>query len=166
MQMIQLKYDKMTDAQKKEFDAKADAFVSKTFDDVILVHVDYGSNVQTFERQMATYWKSIPAESIPIDVYLITERGDRIPPAKYISPQNGSYSFELIFPRMKSNEPFVHDGDKSLSVQFTHPAVGTQSTAGGSPLTNLSPTLTSFGEERVLIQYKVDKMTLNGKPSY
>jgi len=166
LQMIQLKYDKMTDAQKKDFDAKAEAFITKTYEDVILVHVDYGSNVQTFERQMATYWKSIPPESIPIDVYLISERGDRIPPVRYISPQNGSYSFELIFPRMKSNEPIIHAGDKSVSIQFTHPAVGTQSTSGGDPLSNLSPTLTSFGEERVLIQYKPDKMQVGGKPSY
>lgn len=166
IQMIQLKYEKMTDAQKKDFDAKADAFVNKTYDDVILVHVDYGSNVQTFERQMATYWKSIPAESIPIDVYLINERGDRIPPARFISPQNGTYSFELVFPRLKSNEPIVRDSDKSMSVQFTHPAVGTQDTSGGDPLNSLHPTLTAFGQERVLVQYKVDKMGLNGKPSF
>jgi hypothetical protein len=115
---------------------------------------------------MATYWKSIPPESIPIDLYLINERGDRIVPVKFVSPQNANYSFDLYFPRMKSNEPIIHDGDKTVSVQFTHPAVGTQDTSGGSPLTSLSPTLTAFGEERVLVQYKLDKMTVGGKPSF
>jgi hypothetical protein len=166
MQMINLKYDKMTDAQKKDFDTKAEEFVNRSYADVIDVHVDYGSNIQAFERQMATYWKSIPAESIPIDVYLINERGDRIVPVRFISPQNGSYSFDLFFPRLKSNEPIIRDSDKSMSVQFTHPPVGTQDTSGGSPLTSLHPTLTAFGEERVLVQYKVDKMVLGGKPSY
>jgi hypothetical protein len=166
LQQIQLKYDQMADAQKKEFDARAEALLGKTYDDVILVHVDYGSNVQTFERQMATYWKSIPPESIPIDLYLINERGDRVAPTRFVSPQNANYSFDLYFPRMKSNEPFIRDSDKALSVQFTHPPVGTQSTAGGDPLTNLSPTLTAFGEERVLVQYKVDKMMIKGKLSY
>jgi len=166
LQQIQQKYDKMTDAQKKEFDAKAEAFISRTYDDVIVVHVEYGSNVQTFERQMATYWKSIPPESLPIDVYLINERGDRVVPTRYVSAQNANYAFDLVFPRMKSNEPIIRDGDKSVSIQFTHPAVGTQSTAGGDPLTNLSPTLTAFGEERVLVQYKLDKMAIKGKASY
>jgi hypothetical protein len=166
LQQIQMKYEKMPDAQKKDFDTRAEALLSKTYDDVILVHVEYGSNVQAFERQMATYWKSIPPESIPIDLYLINERGDRIAPARFVSPQNANYAFDLYFPRTKSNEPIIHEGDKSLSIQFTHPAVGTQSTAGGDPLTNLSPTLTAFGEERVLVQYKLGKMMINGKLSY
>jgi hypothetical protein len=160
-------YSKMTDAQKKDFDAKAKAFIDNSYDDVILVHVDYGSNVQAYERDMAIYWKSIREDSVPVDFYLINERGDRVSPARFVSPKNGSYSFELFFPRLKNNEPVVHDSDKSLGIQFVHPAVGKQPVTGTNPATT-APTSASdsFGRERVLIQFKVDKMMVNGKPSY
>jgi hypothetical protein len=165
-QQIQQHYDKMTDAQKKEFDSSAQEFISRTYPDVIFVHVDYGSNIQTFERQMAVYFKSIRPESVPVDFYLINERGERESPAKFVSPPNGSYAFEMLFPRLKASEPFVHDGDKSLSIQFINPAVGTQSANGGDPVTTLDPSLTPFNRERVLIQFKLDKMMVNGKLSY
>jgi hypothetical protein len=160
MSEIQTKYDTMDEAHKKAFDAQAQSILGRTYDDVILVHVEYGSNNQVFERQMATYWKSIRPESVPEDFYLINERGDRVAPARFMSPAAGVYAFELIFPRLKSNEPFIRDGDKNLELQFINPAVGIQST--GSSSTSVA----SFGRERVLAQYKVDKMTLNGKLSY
>jgi hypothetical protein len=155
---INAKYDSMDAAHKKAFDTQAQAMLDKTFDDVILVHVEYGSTSQVFERDMATYWKSIRPDSIPVDFYLINERGDRIAPVKFFSPSAGTYAFELIFPRMKNNEPFVHNGDKDLEVQFVNPAVGSQ-TANAS---SVAP----FGRERVLAQYKVDKMTVDGKLTY
>src|SRR5580693_4334742 len=71
---ISNKYDSMDEAHKKVFDAQTQAMLAKTFDDVILVHVEYASNSQIFERDMATYWKSIRPDSIPEDFYLINER--------------------------------------------------------------------------------------------
>jgi hypothetical protein len=161
---IDQKYDKMTDAQKKEFDAKAAAMLTRNYDDVILIHVTFGSNLQAFERDMATYWKTIPPEAPPIDMYLITERGERIVPVRFSSSQSGAYSFDLIFPRMKNREPIVHDGDKTLSLQFTHPAIGNQTQTNTTNPTN--PSMDVFGEERVLIQFKLDKMVVNGKANY
>jgi len=165
-QQIQV-YGKLTDAQKKEFDAKAEALFNAAYDDVILVHVDYGSNVQTFEREMAVYWKNIREDSVPVDFYLINERGDRVAPARFVSPKNGTYAFDLIFPRLKNNEPVVHEGDKQLQIQFINPAVGTQTQAsGGGSATSLDPSIGVFGRERVLIQFKLDKMVVNGKLSF
>jgi hypothetical protein len=152
-------YSKLTDEQKKEFDAKADAFFKQTYDDVILVHVEYGSNVQTFERDMATYFKNIREDSVPVDFYLITEKGDRISPVRFVSPKNGSYAFELYFPRMKNNEPVIRQGDKNMSIQFVSPAVG-------ATASSLDSSIGTFGREQVLIQFKLDKMMINGKPSF
>ncbi len=161
---INNKYDKMTDAQKKDFDAKAEGLLNRNYDDVIWLHVTYGSNLQSFERDMATYWKNIPPDAPPIDLYLITERGDRVLPVKFSSPANGSYSFDVIFPRMRNNEPVVRAGDKEFSLQFTHPAIGNQTQRN---TTNPSdPSMDVFGEERVLIQFKLDKMMISGKPSF
>jgi hypothetical protein len=164
LSQINQKYDKMTAAEKKEFDAKAETFLNGNYDDVIRVHVTFGSNLQSFEREMAIYWKSIPPEAPPVDMYLITEKGDRVPPVRINSPQNGAYSFDLIFPRMKNREPIVHDGDKALSLQFTHPAIGNQTQTITTNPSN--PSMDVFGEERVLIQFKLDKMVVNGKASY
>jgi hypothetical protein len=161
---IDQKYDKMTDAQRQDFDAKASAMLDRNYSDVILVHVAFGSNLQSFEREMATYWKTIPPEAPPVDMYLITENGDRVPPIRFNSPANGAYYFDLIFPRVKNREPIVHDSDKILSLQFTHPAIGNQTQ---KITTNPSdPSIDVFGEERVLIQFKLDKMLVNGKASY
>jgi hypothetical protein len=166
LQQIGNKYDKMSDAQKKSFDAQADSILGKTYDDVILVHVEYGSNVTPFERQMATYWKSIRPDSVPEDFYLINERGDRVAPVKFLSPPGGVYAFELIFPRLKDNEPFVRDADKNLSLQFLNPAVGIQSAVDPGANSQNDAAVGTFGRERVLAQYKVDKMMLNGKLLY
>jgi hypothetical protein len=58
----------------------------------------------------------------------------------------------------------VREGDKTLSIQFTHPAVGLQTQTN---TTNPSgPSMDIFGEERVLIQFKLDKMAIAGKPSF
>jgi hypothetical protein len=164
MSQINQKYDKMTDAQKKDFDAKAESILNRNYDDVIWIHVTYGSNLQAFERDMATYWKTVPPEAPPVDMYLITEKGDRVPPIRINSPQNGAYYFDLIFPRMKNREPIVQNSDKMLSLQFTHPAIGNQTQRN---TTNpVDPSMDVFGEERVLIQFKLDKMVVNGKASY
>jgi len=164
LSQINNKYDKMTDSQKKDFDTKAEALLSRSYDDVIWIHISYGSNLQSFERDMATYWKSIPPDGPPIDLYLINERGERVPPTRINSPQNGSYTFDLIFPRMKNHEPLVRDGDKELSLQFTHPAIGNQTQRNTTNPTD--PSIDVFGEERVLIEFKLDKMMINGKASY
>lgn len=153
-------YSKLTDEEKKAFDAKAETYFNNSYDDVILVHVDYGSNVQTFERDMAVYWKNIREDSVPVDFYLINERGDRVSPARFVSPKNGSYAFDLIFPRLKNNEPVIRDSDKQFSIQFVNPAVGNQNSA------SLDPSIAVFGRERVLVQFRVDKMIFHGKPSF
>lgn len=155
---INAKYDSMDAEHKKAFDAQTEPFLGRTYDDVILVHVEYGSTSQVFVRDMATYWKSIRPDSIPVDFYLINERGDRVSPVKFLSPSAGTYAFELIFPRLKNNEPIVRDGDKNLEVQFVNPAVGSQTATA----TSVAP----FGRERVLAQYKVDKMKVDGKLTY
>jgi hypothetical protein len=156
------KYDKMDDAHKKSFDQQAQSFLDRSFDDVILIHVEYGSTVQTFERQLAEYWQSIREDTIPTDTFLINQKGDHIAPIRFISPKNGEYSFELYFPRMKSGEPIVQDGDKSFSIEFPYPAVGSQQSGGNAQGGGAIATL---GKGRVLAEFKVEKMTWKGKPS-
>jgi hypothetical protein len=124
----------MSAKEKKSFDETAAQIINRQYADTILVHVIYSSNVQTFERQLAEYWQSITQDSIKDKVYLITERGDRIPPSRFVSSRTGAYEFELNFPRTVNGEPLIHPTDKEFSIQFTNPAVGnSQNTGSRSP---------------------------------
>jgi hypothetical protein len=168
-------YDKMDAEHKKAFDAQTQALLEATYSDVIDVRVSYGSAQQFLERQLAVYWKSIPADSLPVDVYLINEKGDHISPVKFSSPATAEYAFDLYFPRMQNNEPIIRDTDKSFSVQFPHPAVGSQKTGQNIPSdptnpnaagTAGNPSSPSLGKERVLVTYQLNKMMIGGKPAY
>lgn len=121
----------MTPNEKKLFDDRAAQILNRRYDDVIVVHVIYSSNIQAFERDLATYWQGVTQDAIKDKVYLITERGERISPNRFESSRTGTYEFELNFPRAVNGEPLIHPGDKEFSIQFTNPAVGT-SAPGGS----------------------------------
>ncbi len=124
----------MSASEKKSFDEKAAQIINRRYDDSIVVHVLYSSNIQAFERDLATYWQSLTQDSIKDRVYLITERGDRIAPNRFVSSRTGSYEFELNFPRTVNGEPLIHPDDKEFSIQFTNPPVGdTQSTGSRAP---------------------------------
>jgi hypothetical protein len=126
-------YDTFTESEKKAFDAQAIPFLNRKYNDVINVHVVYSSNIQEFERELAVYWQNIRQESVPTDFYLITERGDRIAPIRYVAPKTGAYEFDLSFPRLLNGEPVIHEGDKAFSIQFVNPAVGAGSPNGSTP---------------------------------
>ncbi len=120
---IKQRYEKMSEAEKKQFDASAEAALNKEYASEIWVHVDYSSNLQNFERALAEYWQSIAEHSIPIDVFIITQRGDHVAPVRFISPKSGALQFELVFPRMFNNEPTIRDDDKTFTIQFPHPQI-------------------------------------------
>jgi hypothetical protein len=168
-------YDKMDTERKKAFDAQLQPLLDATYQDVIDVRVSYGSAQQVLERQLATYWKSIPADSLPMDVFLINEKGDHISPAKFISGKGAEYSFDLLFPRMQNNEPVIRATDKTFSVQFPHPAIGSQKTGQNIPSDPSNPNAAgtagrpdspSLGKERVLVTYQLNKMMVGGKPAF
>ena len=124
----------MSPSEKKSFDERAAQIINRRYDDSILVHVIYSSNIQAFERDLATYWQSLTQDSIKDKVYLITERGERIPPSRFVSSRTGAYEFELNFPRTVNGEPLIHPNDKEFSIQFTNPPVGnSQNTGSRSP---------------------------------
>ena len=168
-------YDKLDADHKKAFDAQMQQLLDATYQDVIDVRVSYGSAQQYLERQLAVYWKAIPADSLPVDVYLINEKGDHIPPVKFVSPKTAEYSFDLYFPRMQNNEPVIRATDKSFSVQFPHPAIGSQKTGSAVPTDpnnpnavgqTSNPSSPTMGRERVLVTYQLNKMIIGGKAAF
>jgi hypothetical protein len=148
MQQIQQNYDKLDADKKKKFDDATAAFLARTYDDVIAFHITYDASNQNLLRALATYWQSVPEESIPTDLYMINEHGDRIEPVHFSSPRNGGNTMDILFPRMKNNEPLIKPTDKNLSLQLPHPAV------------------VDLPAQRALIGFRLDKMTINGKVSF
>ena len=86
--------------------------------------------------------------SIPLTVFLINERAERILPVRFESPKSGAYEFDLYFPRTVNNEPIVRPGDKNLELQFPHPSIG------------------RLRGDRALIEFKIDKMVWEGRADY
>ena len=157
-------YEKMDDAHKKAFDASAENFLGRSFDDVILIHVEYGSGGRVFQDQLLACWKNVSEDNIRLKVALINQRGDRIPPVKFESLKNADRSFELYFPRMKNGEPIIQENDKEFSIEFRNPAVGAQDSLAqpGMAIANMP----SGAGERVLAEFKLEKMIWKGKPSF
>jgi hypothetical protein len=136
-------YDSFTESEKKAFDAQSIPFLNRVYSDVIVVHVLFSSNVQAFERQLAEHWQNIRTDAIPDEVFLINERGNRVPPVRFTAPRGGAYEFDLAFPRTLNGDAVIHEGDKTFQIEFINPAVGTQATR--TPESNGSPATVSAG---------------------
>jgi hypothetical protein len=147
--LIANQYD-LADPEKKEAMRKqTEGFLNRSYDDVIVVHVTYGSNVPEYDRDLATFWQTRYAEgTVPQDAFLNGSKGQKVAPVRMVSPKGGAQEFELIFPRMVEGKPLLEPGDKTISVEFVSPAVG------------------GVNSSRVFIEFKVDKMALNGQLIY
>ena len=153
---IQNKYDKMKPEDKKNLDASTDRYLAGKYEDVIVVHVLYGSNVQAYERELMRYWKSFPKGTVPQEAALTTSTGVKVQPLQFISPPGAALEFELIFPRMVNGEPLITPAVKSFSVEFRHPNVGNLETE------QLGGNVSVEKYARVSVEFKTEKMLLNG----
>lgn len=161
-------YDKLEPPQQKEMERQTEGFLSRKYDDVIVVHVIYGSNVQEYNRTLATFWQTIPEGTVPQQAFLNGPRGQKITPIRMMSPKGGAQEFELIFPRIVDGKPLLEPGDKSISVEFLVPGLPNRDVATGRDLAQRD-TATGEGQvasARVFAEFKVDKMMLNKQLVY
>ncbi len=148
--LIQNKYDQMEAMQKEALEKQVKGFLDRDYNDVIVVHVVYGSNIQEYNRDLATFWQTHYSEgTVPSEAFLNGPRGQKLVPQRLISPKGGgAQEFELIFPRMVDGKPLLEPGDKTLAVEFVSPAIGQ---------------VDSF---RVFVEFKADKMMLDDQLVY
>jgi hypothetical protein len=147
--LIQNRYDQMEAPQKEAMEKQVKGFLDRDYSDVVVVHVVYGSNIQEYNRDLATFWQTHYSEgTVPQEAFLNGPKGQKLTAQRLISPKGGAQEFELIFPRMVDGKPLVEPGDKTLSVEFISPSVGQ---------------IHSF---RVFVEFKADKMVLDGQPVY
>ncbi|HEV2490719.1 MAG TPA: hypothetical protein VGT03_12995 [Candidatus Acidoferrales bacterium] len=144
---IENKYDTADDKQKKVIDDSVNSYLARPYDDIV-VHLDYNANVEVYERDLVHYWQSFAPGVVPEQTYLINSRGDKIVPRQMIVAKGGENGIEFIFPRLVNNQSVIQPGDKSFSFQFVAPPIG--------PL----------AEETAFVEFKTDKMKLDGQLVY
>ena len=135
-------YDTMTDSDKKAFDSQTDQLY-KDQEDAIIVHVKYYGNRDSLNADLEKSWKSLPADTVPADVILISSNGTKATPTSYVADPNGENGFQVSFPRSG-----FADGLKSFKLQIPHPALG------------------DFGGQKKMVEFRLDKMTFQGKPAF
>ncbi len=145
---IQNDYDRMDASHKKAFDDSVNGFLTRNYDDDIVVHLDYGSNVTLYERDLMQYWQSFPPGVVPMQTYLIGPDGQKLVPSRMEVAPGGQTAVEFIFPRNVNGTSFIKPGDKLFAFQFMSPAIGT---------------LTA---QQAYIEFKPSKMLIDGQLSY
>lgn len=145
---LQYKYDKMDEKGRASLDQQTENILKARYDDVVIIHVYYGSNVPQYERELATFWQSYPPGTVPQEALLTLASGKKISPLRFLSPKSGANEFELIFPRVVDGQPVISADDKAVGIEFHNPTI--QRVPGG----------------RLYVEFKPEKMTYNGALSF
>jgi hypothetical protein len=149
---FQQKYDKMNDAQRSDFDKQADQILTRSYDNSILVHVDFYKGI--LGPALLGDLRRFPKELEAMDVTLVTSDKTRIKAGRVeLSKTQGS--FDAVFPRTSDAGPILKEGQGHFWIQFLRPAVlstdGSGKTFPGGP---------------VEVEFDPAKMVVSGKFLY
>jgi hypothetical protein len=147
---IDQKYDHMTGAQRTAFDTRAEQILSRAYDDVILVHVDFSKGIAA--RYLQGVINSFHTDADTFSASIATEDGNRVAPIRVDIKTD--YSFDLIFPRAKNGMPEIKEGQRHFSVQFQSPQ-----------FTNPNQSIT-VPNKLIAVEFDLGKMDSGGKPDY
>lgn len=147
LSQIDVKYDEMSDDARRAFDQNAEKILSANSAQTVVIHVNYSSNVQNDDRELARHWHSQTTERLKNSVFLIGGGGVKVPLSSYSPGEGASREFQFVFPREYNGRPFIAPGDKTLKLEFNHPNI-------------------RGAGERVLIEFKIGKMMMRGAPVY
>lgn len=137
-------YDKFSDEQKRNFDAKAEKYLAAPFPDTILIHVIYESNTLSYQGDLARYWQTKTPELLRNSIFLMNSRGDKVEPVRLICGQGAQHEFDLYFPRQVNGQPILLPEDKTVSIELTHPPIDI------------------FPSQRIFVEFKIAKMMVGG----
>lgn len=145
---IENKYDKMGDADRKNFDASTARYLGAQYSDII-VHVDYETSVEFFDRDLAAHWQSRPlGEAINNNVYLVTSAGIRVTPTNFKVEHGAGRAFEFMFPREVNGEPLVTANVETIRIEFPNPKIR------------------ELDDQRTTFEFKTSKMKYKGAVIY
>jgi hypothetical protein len=132
-------YDSMKPEQKAAFDVNASKFLGATFPDRVLVAVTFHTNVENYQSLLRNYWASQSLPKLSMTVFLNT-KAEKLNLKAYSFKDD---TFQFTFPRPAQVQP-----DEKISVEFVHPRIN------------------AIGEQRILQDFSLKKMLVNGEPAF
>jgi hypothetical protein len=164
LMQIQTRYDRMSDAEKRNFDKQAADYLNQDFSNRVVVHIIYQSNITALQQGLDDTWRASSTD-LPAETYLISGRGERIELMRFIPPAPQAPEFELIFPKLRNGEPILSPSDRRFQIQL--PVINKSTPASQTLLSGqLAYTGTALAETRMLFEFDVQKMMFNGKLEY
>ena len=142
------RYDKMGEADRRNFDASTARYLGAQYPEII-VHVDYATDVEFFDRDLALHWQSRPpGEAINNNAYLTTSQGTRVTPTNFKVEHGAGRAFEYIFPRERNGEPLITASVESIRIEFPNPKIR------------------ELDDQRTTFEFKTNKMKYQGQIIY
>jgi hypothetical protein len=141
-EQINRQYDKMTDADKQVFDARMEKLYPSRADSIVL-HVKYYGSREPLGGDLEKSWKQVPANTIPPDLVMIRSSGAKIMPLSLVPDSMGGDEFDLIFPRNTFEKDL-----KFFKLQIPSPGLG------------------DYTAKKAIAEFKLDKMTFEGKSAF
>jgi hypothetical protein len=136
---LNAKYDTMSADKKVAVDASAAKFLAVTFPDRVIVAVTFHTNVQDYESQLRTYWERQNVATLTMTTFLDAGK-ERLSLLNYGFKDD---TFQFTFPRPKQINP-----NEKIGVEF------------------LNPRIQLISQQRILQEFSLKKMLVNGEPSF
>ena len=115
--------------------AKIDQFLSQRFDDTVVLHVTYNSNVPSYLADLRRYWIRQNVEQLKSSVFL-NVGGRKLELKSFLAAEG---VFQLTFERSKDL-----DANSRFSVELQNPSFGTEPS------------------QRIVVKFNPKEMTFNG----
>lgn len=141
-------YQQMLQEQRRTFDRETEQFLGVDFTDRVVIYVSWDSNIEIDQRELARHWHAQTTETLRNSVFLLGAKGLRAELMEYLPATDDTQSFQFSFPRKVAERDLVGPGDGQLQLEFIHPS------------------LRGRGERRVLVEFKIKKMLLDGQLEY
>jgi len=145
---LQQDYERMPAEQRRIFDQQSEQFLSGDFSNRVVIFVSFDSNIDFDKRELARHWQTQSTEMLKNSVYLIGSKGRKAELQEFTLANPSGQAFQFTFPRVVDGEELAGLDDKSLQLEFIHPGIRGKK------------------ERRVLVEFKVKKMLLDGQLEY
>jgi hypothetical protein len=131
-------YDKMSADQKASFDANSSKFLAVAFPDRVVIAVTFKTGDADYESRLRNYWASESLAKLSMTTFL-NAPSERLSLTAYNVKDD---TFQFTFPRPKQLP-----ADGRISVEFQHPRIGVVT------------------QQRILQEFSLKKMLVNGEPA-
>lgn len=120
---MELKSQRLPAEKQQAAEQTASRFLSYTFPDTVVIYITMRTTAaQDVARSLAEHWRQQKVETLKTSVFLVGGSGEKAPLVEY-SYAEGKGAFQMSFPRQAGGRPLLLPGDKSLRLEFDHPAL-------------------------------------------